>query len=150
MSLVFNACEKDDICLSSVTPKLILRFYDAANPSTLKSVQNISVWVQGKDTLSNYKSANLDSIAIPLNTNASQTVYNIKKNSVNGNIVNNSTNQLTITYTTEDVYVSRSCGFKTIFNTVTITASNGWVQSFTPSTLTTINNETKAHVKIFH
>ena len=69
---------------------------------------------------------------------------------MNGNIVNNSTNQLTITYTTEDVYVSRSCGFKTIFNTVTITASNGWVQSFTPSTLTTINNETKAHVKIFH
>lgn len=147
---LFSSCEKDDICLSPTTPKLILRFYDNANPTTLKSTRNLSIWADGKDTISNYKSVSLDSVAIPLNVNTSQTVYHLKTNSVNGNIANNVTSTLTIKYTTTEEYVSRSCGFKTIFNNVTITSNNGWIQSYTPTSLTTINNETSAHVKIFH
>lgn len=147
---LFSACEKDDICLSPTTPKLILRFYDNANQTTLKSVENLSIWADGKDTISNYKSVSLDSIAIPLNVNTSQTVYHLKINSVDGNTANNVSNTLTVKYTTTEEHVSRSCGFKTIFNNVTITSSNGWIQSYTPSYLTIINNETSAHVKIFH
>lgn len=148
---IISGCEKDDICLSPTTPKLILRFYDAANPTTTKSTQDLSVWANGKDTLSTYKSVALDSIAIPLNVNDTQTIYHLKTNSVDGNIVNNISNTITINYTTKDEYVSRSCGFKTIFSNVTISSNNGgWIQSFTPNSLTTIDNETSAHVQIFH
>lgn len=147
---LISACEKDDICLSPTTPKLILRFYDNADQTTIKSTRNLSIWADEKDTISNYKSVSLDSVAIPLNVNTSQTVYHLKTNSVDGNIANNISNTLTINYTTTEEYVSRSCGFKTIFNNVTITSNNGWIQSFTPTSLTTINNETSAHVKIFH
>jgi len=146
----FSACEKDDICLLPTTPKLILRFYDTASPTAFKSVPNLSIWAEGKDTISNYKSVSLDSVAVPLNVNTSQTVYHLKTNSVDGNIANNVTNTVTIKYTTTEEYVSRSCGFKTIFNNVTITSNNGWIKSFTPTSLTTIYNETSAHVKIFH
>ena len=147
---IISGCEKDDICLLPTTPKLVLRFYDTTNQTTLKSVERLSVWADGKDTLSTYKSVTLDSIAIPLNVNTTQTIYHFKTNSVDGNKANNVINTFTINYTTTEEYVSRSCGFKTIFNNVTISSNNGWVQSFTPNSLTTINNETSAHVKIFH
>lgn len=150
LSLLFSACEKDDICLLPTTPKLVLRFYDAANPTTVKNVARLSIWADGKDTISNYKSVSLDSVAIPLNVNATQTIYHLKTNSVDGNKANNITDTFTINYTATEEYVSRSCGFKTIFNNVTITSTNGWVQSFTPTSLTTIETQTSAHVQIFH
>ena len=150
-ALILNACEKDDICLAdTTTPKLILRFYDASNPNTLKSVQNLSVWAEGKDTLTTYKSTSADSIAIPLNVNTNQTVYHFKQNAVDGNLANNQYNTITINYNTEEIYISRSCGFITNFNTVNFSSNNGWIQSFTPISLTTIDNENEAHVKIFH
>tara|TARA_R110002124_G_scaffold174121_3_gene341705 strand:- start:966 stop:1448 length:483 start_codon:yes stop_codon:yes gene_type:complete len=149
-AFIFSACEKDDICLLPTTPKLVLRFYDNTSQTTVKKVERLSIWADGKDTISNYKSVTLDSVAIPLNVNTSQTIYHLKTNSVNGNIANNATSTITINYTTAEEYVSRSCGFKTIFNNVTITSNNGWIQSFTPTSLTTINNQTSAHVKIFH
>ena len=147
---IISGCEKDDICLLPTTPKLILRFYDNANPTTTKRAERLSIWAEGKDTISNYISISLDSVAIPLNVNATQTIYHLKSNSVDGNLANNVSNTITINYTTTEEYVSRSCGFKTIFNNVTITSNNGWIQSFTPNSLTTINNETNAHVQIFH
>ncbi len=150
LSIYIGACEKDDICLSPNTPKLVLRFYDNADTTALKEAKLLSVWAEEKDTLSAYKSVSTDSISIPLNTNASETVYNLKINSATENKTGNKHSKLTIKYTTEDIYVSRSCGYKTIFNDVTITSDSSWIKSFTPSTLTTINNEASAHIKIFH
>ncbi len=150
LALFFSACEKDDICLLPTTPNLILRFYDNTTQDDLKPVERLSVWAEGKDTIFDYTNVSLDSIAIPLNTDTPETTYHFKMNSVDGNIVNNINNTITIKYTPEDVFVSRSCGFKTIFNNVTITSDNNWIQSITPATLTTIDNETAAHVKIFH
>jgi len=144
-----SACEKDDICLSPTTPKLILRFYDTAIPTEFKNVSNLSIWAEGKDTLATFKNVSLDSVYLPLNTNAVQTVYNFKT-SATGNIADNKYNKITINYTTEEIFVSRSCGLKSIYHSVTIASDNGWFQSFTPNSLTTIDNETSAHVKIYH
>ena len=150
LALVFTDCEKDDICLSPTTPKLVVRFYDNANQTALKSVERLSIWADGKDTLSIYKSVSLDSVAIPLNVNTTQTIYHLKTNTVDGNKANNLINTITINYTTTEEYISRSCGFKTIFNNVTISSNNGWIQSFTPTSLTKIDTQTSAHVKIYH
>jgi hypothetical protein len=150
ITFIINACEKDDICLLPTTPKLILRFYDSAKPSEFKKVEWFSAVAQSKVKDSLFKEQNLDSIAIPLNVNATKTVYFLKTNTVSGNRPDNKFEKITINYTTEEVFVSRSCGFKTIFNNVTITSNNSWIQSFTPNSLTTIDNETSAHVKIYH
>lgn len=151
IALIISACEKDDFCTKEtpLTPNLVLRFYDNANQTEFKSVSNLSVWAEGKDTLSNYISQNVDSIAIPLNTLDSEIIYNLKTSST-GNITDNKFNKLTVKYTTQDVFISRSCGFKTIFNSVEITSDNGWFLSFTPNQLETINNEYNAHVKVYH
>ena len=57
----------------------------------------------------------------------------------------------------EEVFVSRSCGFKAIFNNVSVSSdvSNDWIIGLTETLentiiIPTIDNETAAHVKIFH
>ncbi len=148
--LLLTSCERDDICIEPTTPKLIIRFYDANNPTNLKDVKLLSVWATGKDTLVNYNSLTTDSIAIPLAVNATFTEYHFKSNTIDGSIVNNMIDALTINYTTEDIFVSRSCGYKTIFNNTTVTANtNNWIQSINVLN-PNINNEILAHVKIYH
>ena len=137
----FLSCEKDDFCTQNpVTPNLILRFYDDTNRESVKVVDNLYVWAEGKDSL--FINSSLDSLFIPLNSAATETVYNFSKNNV--------VNQFTIQYTTENEYVSRSCGFKVIFNDVNFASDNTWITDFEPNTLTTIENQTEAHVQIYH
>ena len=66
-----SACEKDDFCIQNpVTPKLILRFYDEVNRSSLKAVNELYVWAENKDSL--FVNISTDSLVIPLNTNNNQ------------------------------------------------------------------------------
>lgn len=135
-----SACEKDDFCTQNpVTPKLIVRFYDVNNRTQPKAVESLYVWASGKDSI--VVNQSLDSIAIPLNSITTETIYNFSK----GNVVN----QFTISYSTTEIYVSRSCGFKVNFNDVVFNSNNTWISDFDAIT-TTINNQNTAHVQIFH
>jgi hypothetical protein len=139
--VIISACEKDDFCVQNpVTPNLVLRFYDTNDRETLKPVASFYVWAEGKDTI--FKDVSTDSIYIPLNSLMTETVYHLS--------TENTVNQFTVNYTPNEEYVSRSCGYKIIFNEVTFTSDNTWITDFTPETLTTIDNQNEAHVQIFH
>jgi hypothetical protein len=139
--LIFSACEKDDFCIKNpITAKLVIDFYDDANRETLKNVTSFYVWAEGKDSI--YSNERISSISLPLNSLATETVYNFSKE----NIIN----QFTIRYNAQDEYVSRSCGYKIIFNEVTFLSDNTWINDFTPETLTNLDNQNEAHVQIFH
>lgn len=139
--IIISSCEKDDFCTKNpITPNLVLRFYDTNNRETLKSVPSLYVWAEGKDTI--FNNVSLDSLYIPLNSLVTETVYNFSKNNV--------VNQFTIKYTPKEEYISRSCGYRILFNEVTFESDNKWITDFTPSTLTTIDHQSSAHVQIFH
>ncbi|WP_298763821.1 DUF6452 family protein [uncultured Polaribacter sp.] len=145
LSAIFSACEKDDFCIQNpVTSKLIIRFFDATNRETPKRVQNLYVYSEvNSDTIARYNNVTIDSIAIPLNPNALETVYNFSKNGV--------VNQFSVKYDIEEEYVSRSCGFKVIFNNVEFTSPNNtWFIDFTPDTALNLDDQTAAHVQVFH
>ena len=150
--LINTSCEKDDFCLKNpVTPNLVLRFYDETNRETLKTAKLLTVWIEGKDTIDGYESFTTDSIAIPINSLALETIYHLKINEENGAKADNQVTTFTITYDPEEEYVSRSCGYKVIFNDVTFSSDNtNWIKDFTPETLTTIDNQDAAHVQIYH
>ena len=44
-----SSCEKDDICVESNTPSLIIRFYDNDLQTEIKQVIGLTVWADGKD-----------------------------------------------------------------------------------------------------
>ncbi len=141
------SCEKDDFCIDPITPNMIIRFYDATNTSNTKSVSNLSVNPEGLDVI--YSNESLDSILIPLDVTSNQIIYNFSKG--------NNQDIITIDYDVEEVFVSRSCGFKAIFNNVTVTSdvSNDWIIGLTETlentiTIPTIENESAAHLQIFH
>lgn len=148
-----SSCERDDICIDAITPKLILRFYNFDDSELTKSVENIAVRVIGTDFDSLYtdNSATItsltDSIAIPLFFLDSQTKFILTSNSTDETLI--SIDTLDINYTTEEIFVGRSCGFKSVFNDVDYQNTDNWIKDIEIVT-DTIKDETSAHVKIFH
>lgn len=137
-----SSCEKDDFCIDPITPNLVLRFYDVDNPTTVLSVSELTIWPEGLDETFIVSEATLDSIALPLDVNNDRTVYNLRM----GTIVD----QITIDYTVNEVFVSRSCGFKATFQDVNATLeTSDWIQSLDVIS-TLIEDESAAHIQIFH
>jgi hypothetical protein len=138
----FLSCEKDDICIEAITPNLIIRFYNDTLQTDYKKVDLDSVWSINKNGLSAYKGVSTDSIAIPLNLNEDLTKYIIESNSIK--------DTLEFTYTRSDIFVSRSCGYKTNFNDLQIVNNtNYWIKSITINN-PTISDEKAAHITIYH
>ncbi len=147
---IITSCDKDDFCtLNPITPNLVLEFYDKSNVDELKNVTHFSVIAQGKtDSLFMNRSEN--SISIPLNTNAKETVYILKRNETEtGTLADNEIATLTIKYDTEDDFVSRSCGFRVIFNNVSF-EKTGWIDRLSVDQVESIKTQDNAHVNIFH
>ena len=146
IALGFYSCEKDDFCIEPITPNLIVRFYDASNTLNTKTVTDLSVAPNELENI--YSNASLDSIAIPLDVSSNQTIYNFTSGTAEDQII--------IDYEVENVFVSRSCGFKAIFNNVTLTTTNNWIISLSQNTvtstltITSIEDEKAAHVQVFH
>lgn len=149
--LGLTSCEKDDFCTQNpITPNLILRFHDKDDTTKKKSVERFSIIAVGK-TDSLFVNSTTDSIAIPLNGLNTQTVYTLKMNDVDNIKVNNKIATLTINYTTEEEYISRSCGYRFIYKNVTLTSSNpSWISSLSSQNVPVINNQIKAHAQVFH
>lgn len=164
----FSSCEKDDICDADTptTPRLVIEFYDYSSPSTLKEVTNLKVIGDGMDlgiVLNSTASddsqylSNGSTISIPLRTDADSSTFQFILNYGDDTASLIDTDEITFNYTREDVYVSRACGFKTLF---TLNQTNPIVQTAVPTTKqkwmtyitvekSNIANEDETHVKVF-
>lgn len=164
----FSSCEKDDICDADTptTPRLVIEFYDYSSPSTLKEVTNLKVIGDGMDLGIVLNSAASDdsqylsngsTISIPLRTDADSSTFQFILNYGDDTASLIDTDEITFNYTREDVYVSRACGFKTLF---TLNQTNPIVQTAVPTTKqkwmtyitvekSNIANEDETHVKVF-
>ena len=147
IALLISSCEKDDFCIEPITPNMIVRFYNATNISETKAVNDLTINISNLDSI--YTNVSIDSVVIPLDVTSNQIIYNFSSGT--------NVDILTIDYEIQEVFVSRSCGFKAIFNNVTITSdvSNDWIIGLTETlentiTIPTINDESAAHVQIFH
>jgi len=157
------SCEKDDLCPESTptTPNLIIRFYYANNHTLLRSVNNLQVFIEGRDTMT---LGTTDSIALPLRTDGRSTKWALRYNrisqSVEGGIIPN-TDFVEFKYTTREEYVSRACGYKVLFTLDDNTNANPnpvltdvpgetslWINEFEVVNKN-IENQNAAHVKIF-
>lgn len=180
---LFLDCERDDICAegTETTPRLLIEFYDVASPDDLKNVPRLTIYGESPDiTIPD----NTDSSgAILTEPFGSQRIYNINTNTAglpliidneggltttrfvlekdtnlrldDDDTTNSNLDIIEINYLTEFVYVSRACGYKSIFNIVSITRVNddeNWISSIELADIeiTTIENENRVHVRINH
>ena len=166
--IVINiSCESDDICPSSTstTPSLIIDAYDVSNPENIKSISKLLVGgIDNNSVLPGYNIVAATQIVLPLKTDSNTTQYVlIKDTAINDNGTPNDSSDdfydgnldiITISYSREEVYVSRACGYKTIFKNVTLTIepdSDNWINSRQPlNDNQSVEDETETHFNIFH
>lgn len=145
--LCLTACEPDDICLEGKpgTSKLIVVFYDKNQTEAKKSV--VDLQVKGVDMEGLLFDATADSIALPLKTLASSTSFSLTTTQ-NGNAVEDI---ITFNYDPEDQFISRACGYKTVFTNLTFSTGNplNFISSIEILT-NTIPDNNNTHVKILH
>jgi hypothetical protein len=140
LSFTLSNCEKDDICIETTTPKLIVVFYNNDIPATKKAVTSLTVSADSNVNI--YENKSIDSIAIPLDLTKNSTLYKFKSGTI--------TDSINFTYDRRDVFVSRSCGYKTIFENLQIESRTAnWIKNDTLKN-TIIDNETATHLNIFH
>jgi hypothetical protein len=163
----FSSCEKDDICDANTptTPRLVIEFYNITTPSVLKNVTDLKVIGEGMTEGIIFNDATDDSkyvtngskISIPLRTDANTATYSFILNSRNSNPTFIDTDKVTFNYTKNDVFVSRACGFKTLF---TFDPLDPYEQTPIPATKlkwmqyisvekSNIDNENETHIKVF-
>jgi len=163
-----SSCEKDDICDANTptTPRLVIDFYNISNASVKKNVTDLKVIGEGRTdgiifnpgaTGEDQYLTNGSTISIPLKTDANSTKYTFILNFGNTNPTLIDTDEVTFNYTRNDVFVSRACGFKTLF---TLEPTNPISQAAVPATKekwmqaiavqkNNIDNENETHVKVY-
>ena len=160
------SCEPDDICSAgtSTTPNLIIEAYDVNNPENIKAITKLVIGGIGNDFILTNGIISASKIELPLKTDANTTQYILIKDAfINTNGTPDDTNDdfydgnidtITINYTREEVYVSRACGYKTIFQNVTFVIEpdgDNWIKSRQPlNDNQSVENETETHFNIFH
>lgn len=161
------SCEADDICPESTptTPSLIIEAYDTTNSENKKNIPNLLVaGVDNDFVLPKYGIVSTSEIVLPLKTDANSTQYVFVKDAkINNNGTPDDTSDdfitgnediVTINYTREEVYVSRACGYKTIYKNVTVTIepdADNWIKSVIPvNENQTVEDETETHFNIYH
>ncbi|WP_397362941.1 DUF6452 family protein [Olleya sp. R77988] len=154
-------CERDDLCPESTptTQSLVIGFYNNAVQESEKNVTGLYVIGQDNDdVLTGYDIVNTNELVLPLRTDQDSTTYTLISDTVlddDGNYESGNIDIITINYTREDVYVSRACGYKTIFNNVVVSVDEGtdgeWIL-FTEALNDnlTIEDETTTHYFFYH
>tara|TARA_B100000902_G_scaffold16365_1_gene19614 strand:- start:1396 stop:1875 length:480 start_codon:yes stop_codon:yes gene_type:complete len=144
----FISCEPDDICLESNedTPNLILKFVDSFSGEN-KSVSNLRI--KGINNIEDFFVGTVDSISIPLNNYENTSSFSFTKE-----FESNQSNEdlIYFNYIRNNVYISRSCGYKMEYDIENIIVENdnsNWIEDAIIETRT-VNNEISHHVKIYH
>lgn len=161
------SCERDDICPESTptTPRLIVDFYDVSIQENSKNVFGLlAAGVGNTNVLEGYANVNTSNIILPLKTDTTATQYLIYKeytyddndtpDDLTDDVIGGNPDIITINYSTELVFVSRACGYKTIFNNVTISIEDdgdNWILSRESiNDNQSVEDETATHFNLFH
>ncbi|UWX55966.1 DUF6452 family protein [Maribacter litopenaei] len=156
LTTVISSCEKDDICVEGDTPLLVLEFFDAANPETNKNVTALRIMGEGQTSAVNTFTdrSNLNSVTLPLKTEADATTFYLISNSAtnDGGQETGNIDTLTFNYDRIEDFASRACGFVVNYenlNTNLQSGSGNWITDI-EVIRATVTNSDSTHVKIFH
>ncbi|MDT0557426.1 DUF6452 family protein [Ichthyenterobacterium sp. W332] len=165
-------CERDDICAEATetTPTLIINFNDNETLDDPKNVRQLLVVALDQSltpiaTIGSISTTN--AIALPLHvqdeneTTPITTRYALIQDADfdddGDDTTFSNTDIIEITYTTEFIYVSRACGYKSIFNLEStfntafniIDDGDLWITNFAIQNFT-IDNTNETHILIYH
>jgi hypothetical protein len=131
---------------------VFIEFYKFATASVSENVNNLGIIEPTFST--GFSFTAVSKIQVPLKTTADVTTLQFIQNGSDTDTMNDNIDVITFNYQRVDEYVSRACGFKTLFylnetNPVVLTADgDNWIQNIVV-TQPNIENENEVHVKIY-
>lgn len=151
--LILAGCERDDICAEStpITPLLVIEFFDADNPSEEKIPTDLFIAEEGAPIGLTFNAA---TISIPLRTDTNQTRFDfiINAGSEDGDDPEN-IDRLIFNYLPQEEFVSKACGFRVIYQAIQDDFNplddGPWIDNVNILNAT-IEDDTEAHIRIFH
>ncbi|GGD08458.1 DUF6452 family protein [Hyunsoonleella pacifica] len=167
-------CERDDLCPESTqtTARLVIEAFDVSLPDDSKNIfglriEGINDNGEGNGVLENYNVVTSSELILPLRTDSDVTQYKLHRDyaiddndtpdDTSDDIITGNEDIITITYIRDDVFVSRACGFKTVFSNVQIRIdeddvdNDEWIRSITTENDNQIvENEAEAHFILLH
>ena len=124
-----------------------------------RAVTNLQIRLLENDSAFFATPISTDTIRIPLRTLSEKTVYLFTTFVDDPNPENTATDTLSFSYTTENIFVNRACGFKTFYNNLTTeinedrpeenTGPNNWIQQLEIIN-STIDDEPNTLIRLFH
>lgn len=156
LMIAINGCETDEICLEEITPHLVIRFYNKNIPDEYRSVLLLKVKIEGID--GSYENETItdftDSITLPLVVTENKTQYILTLTGNESQGIEDNLDTISLVYLQEDIFISRSCGYKTIYHKAKISLTeddDNWIK-FLEATRDPLEiiDEKLAHVKIYH
>lgn len=169
IGFLFIGCEKDDICdpTTPTTPRLVIKFFDFNNQSSPKIISDLKIIGDGMEYnngILNNQGGQIwnDSLAyVPLRINQEASKFRFIRNAQDTIVSNDVTDIIEFNYSRRDQYVSRACGFKTVFdlygnpnkdafvlNEEEGQAAGNWIR-FIEVTQPNINDENETHINIY-
>ena len=155
--LFLAGCENDDICADEmITPRLIIRVHDKTTPRRTKTVNNLLVMGGDRHQIIQ-PIATTDSIVLPLKLLSGETSFLLAKDAVidsTGVLVSGSLNELKVTATPSQEFLSKGCGYRVTYNTLAATSSSvdgytSWIDRV-HVLFRKLDNEKKASIHIFY
>ena len=158
MVLLTTNCERDDVCSDAtpVTPRVVVDFYDYNNNTQLRNVTNMTL--KSTDTDSIITVGNASQVRIPLKTFEDTTTYTLTINDDENPATITRTDTLTFNYARREIYVSRACGYKTVYDLDRGTGNQGvvlnngtsgnWIRTVVIDSYT-IEFENETHIRIY-
>ena len=139
---ILFSCEPDDLCLETYpdTPKLIIKFFDNVSQESIV-INNLTIEDIDRNLV--LFTGTTDSISIPLNYTKQQTSHNF--------IYNTNLDKVYVNYGTNEVFVSKGCGYRMEYlleNIIVENDNENWINSLEILNENVVE-ELNHHVKIF-
>ena len=149
--MIFFSCERDDICIVSVTesPDLIILMLDKDNLNNRKTPAGFSIRALGTQ---NILPGNIsDSLTLPLKIQKNYVQFEFI---LNLGLDNQNIDTLQINYKRIDNFINVACGYRSNYILETLPAiilnpGDNWIKGFT-ILKDTISDERLAHLGILH
>jgi hypothetical protein len=151
LTLVLWSCTKDDLCSGETptTPLLTVEFLDYTDRVTPKSTSDLAVRLRDTDSTFVYSGISDVTVALPLDTEADQSMFYLiseASSAENQNVVT-----LDLFYQRQDQYVNRACAFKTIYTNMAFESDQtplSWIRDI--ELLTPTVEDASVHMYIYH
>ena len=146
---LFYNCEKDDVCVGLLTPRLPVQFYKAQykgkeekEGAKLRLDRVTVVALDGKapDTL--YREVSVDALYLPLRIDRDSSRFKIE-------VDEKSSDLLRIRYTRKNEFVSKACGLRSIYLNLREIHTNDSLKSVVINRQDTLKNEAEKGLSIY-